>query len=139
MAKKSIEKVKPISNPGIQPTYGEILDNLSDSSCCITESGEDIFDIVTLFHWNDSHLIFFINPNEEVWCFIVKDSTGIWPVTTTTLNFKDLKILHVTWVDCHIPAVGDTGKITCIYSYIKYSDKIHCSIVRYIESRKFAK
>ena len=120
--------------------HQKILDYLSDSGCCITESGENIFDIVTFFHWNYSHLVFFINPNEEIGCFIVKDSTGIWPVTTTTLkrglyNQRCEPCIASNDYTGEITPVGNTGENTCIYSHII----IHCSIVRYIESRKFTK
>ena len=46
------------------------------------ESFDDSLDIVTLFHGDDSHLIFFIDPNEKVFVVVVEDTTGIWPVAT---------------------------------------------------------
>ena len=46
------------------------------------ESFDDSLDIVTLFHGDDSHLIFFIDPDEKVFVVVVEDTTGIWPVAT---------------------------------------------------------
>ena len=46
----------------------------------VTESGEDFLDVTTLFHWDNTEMIFFVDPNEEVFGFIVPDTTSVWPV-----------------------------------------------------------
>ena len=45
---------------------------------------EDFNDGITLLHGDNTHLIFFVDPDEEVLGVIVEDTTGIWPVATAT-------------------------------------------------------
>lgn len=54
----------------------------------VTESGEDFLDVTTLFHWDNTEMIFFVDPNEEVFGFIVPDTTSVWPVTGLNNNFS---------------------------------------------------
>jgi hypothetical protein len=50
----------------------------------ITESLKDSSDVITFFHTNNSHLVFFINPYKKVFSIIVEDTTSIRPMSTTT-------------------------------------------------------
>merc|ERR1711887_385166 len=61
-----------------------LLKDLLDTFSGSRESVEDFNNGSTLLHRDNSHLIFFIDPDEEVLGFIVEDTTGIWPVTTAT-------------------------------------------------------
>ena len=38
--------------------------------CCKSKTFNDSFYIITLFHWDDSHVIFFVDPDEEIFVFI---------------------------------------------------------------------
>ena len=61
-----------------------LLQDLLDTFSGSRESVEDFDDGSTLLHGDNSHLIFFIDPDEEVLGFVVEDTTGVWPVATAT-------------------------------------------------------
>ena len=46
-----------------------------------TESLKDISDVTALLHGNNSGMVLFIDPDQEVLGVIVEDATGIGPVT----------------------------------------------------------
>jgi len=64
------------------------LDRLSNSSDTTCETSEDTLDVTALLHRDDSHLILFIDPEEEGLGFIVEDTTSFRPVTLHTGNSK---------------------------------------------------
>jgi hypothetical protein len=47
----------------------------------IAESGEDCLHVAVLLHGNDSEVIFFVDPNEEVLLIIVPDTSRVGPVS----------------------------------------------------------
>ena len=51
-----------------------LLEHFLDLSGTKGKAGDDTLDVVALFHGDDSHLVFFIYPHEEVFTLIVKDS-----------------------------------------------------------------
>ena len=61
------------------------LFNLSSG---IRESLEDLKDITTLLHGDDSKLIFFVNPDKEVLGFIVEDTSSFWPFSLKTASLE---------------------------------------------------
>ena len=79
-----------------------VLQTLLDGRCCFGKALDNTLDVVTLFHWDDSHLIFLeidfwpisnwkiesylVNPNKKILIVVMEDSTGIRPVTTASLE-----------------------------------------------------
>jgi len=47
----------------------------------IAESRKDSLHITVLLHWNDSEMVFFVNPNEEVLFVIVPNSSRVGPIS----------------------------------------------------------
>merc|ERR1719244_1435349 len=64
------------------------LDRVSDSLDTTSKTLEDTLDISSLLHGDDSHLIFFIDPEKEGLGIIVEDTTTLRPVTLHTSNSK---------------------------------------------------
>lgn len=60
------------------------LEALLDSLGGIAEALEDGSDVVALLHGDDAHLIFLVDPDEEVLSVVVEDSTSIGPVAAAT-------------------------------------------------------
>jgi len=50
----------------------------------ITPSGENGFDVTVFLHGNDSDVVLFVDPDEEVFSAVVPDTSGIWPVSSHT-------------------------------------------------------
>jgi len=42
--------------------------------CGKSKTFNDSFDVITLFHWDDSHVIFFVDPDEEIFVFFTFQS-----------------------------------------------------------------
>lgn len=59
--------------------------NMSNTSA---ESIKDGSNVSTLFHWNDSQLIFFIYPNEESLCVIMVNTSSWWPISIEITCFQ---------------------------------------------------
>mmetsp|Transcript_51716 Transcript_51716/g.43465 ORF Transcript_51716/g.43465 Transcript_51716/m.43465 type:complete len:81 (-) Transcript_51716:3298-3540(-) len=45
---------------------------------------EDGYDVTTLFHRNDSHVIFLINPNKEFPTVCTEYTPAIWPISSSS-------------------------------------------------------
>jgi hypothetical protein len=45
------------------------------------ESVEDLGDVSTLLHGDDSKLILFVDPDEESLSFVVEDTSSVWPLS----------------------------------------------------------
>jgi len=54
----------------------------------ISESRENLFDVGTLLHGNNSELILLIDPDKESLGVVVIDSSSLWPVSLETAGFK---------------------------------------------------
>ena len=46
------------------------LKSFSESS----KSWDNALDIITLFHWNKSRMIFFVDPDEDIFLFVMEDT-----------------------------------------------------------------
>ena len=64
-------------------------EDILDGSGGVGESDEDGFDVVTLLHGDDSHVILLVNPDEEVHGIVVEDTSGVGPVATTSGGEKE--------------------------------------------------
>ena len=62
---------------------------LLNSSGSTRETLEDLADIGSLLHRNDTEFIFFIHPDEEGLVRIVEDSTAFGPVSVQTASIKE--------------------------------------------------
>ena len=62
---------------------------LFDSLSSATESLEDLADISSRLHRNDTEFIFFIDPDEEGLIRVVEDSTALGPVAVQTASIKE--------------------------------------------------
>merc|ERR1712154_339694 len=60
------------------------LDRVSDSLDTTSKTLKDTLDISSLLHGDNSHLIFFIDPEKEGLGIIVEDTTTLRPVTLHT-------------------------------------------------------
>ena len=47
----------------------------------VAESGEDGLHVTILLHRNDSEMIFFVDPDEEILLVVVPDTSGVGPVS----------------------------------------------------------
>ena len=54
----------------------------------ISKSSENLFDVGTLLHRNNSELILLIDPDEESLGIVVIDTSSLWPVSLETAGFK---------------------------------------------------
>ena len=54
------------------------------------ESLEDLTDVGTLLHGDDTKLVLLIHPDEEGLCVVVEDTTSLGPVVLETARFKIL-------------------------------------------------
>ena len=66
---------------GVHEVSAFSLEDLLDLGGGVSESGDDSFDIIALLHGDDSHLVLFVDPDEEVGGFVVEDTSGIGPVS----------------------------------------------------------
>lgn len=57
-----------------------VLQALLNLSSRLGESLDDLLDVVALLHRHNSHLIFLVDPDEEVLVVVVEDTSGIGPV-----------------------------------------------------------
>merc|ERR1712066_446646 len=64
------------------------LDRVSNSLDSTGKTREYTLDIASLLHGDNSHLVLFIDPEQEGLGGIVEDSTTLWPVTLHTSNSK---------------------------------------------------
>ena len=62
---------------------------LLDSSGSTRETFEDLADIGSLLHRNDTEFIFFIHPDKEGLVRVVEDSTAFGPVSVQTASIKE--------------------------------------------------
>ena len=58
-----------------------LLNGLLKASKTITKSSEDIFHVSSLLHGDDSSVVFFVHPDQEVLVLIVPDTPSIRPVS----------------------------------------------------------
>jgi hypothetical protein len=65
------------------------LGNLLNFFSSASKTGEDLTNVSTLLHRDDTKLIFLINPNEESLSIVMEDTTSIRPVTVETTSFKE--------------------------------------------------
>lgn len=66
--------------------------NVTDGSA---ESVEDLVDIGTLLHGDDSKLILFVNPDEESLSIVVEDTSARWPVAVEAASLKETVSLTI--------------------------------------------
>merc|ERR1719370_228437 len=59
-------------------------DQLLDFADTTAESCEYGLHVTALFHGDDSGVIFFVDPDQEVFLVVVEDTSTIWPVTSHT-------------------------------------------------------
>ena len=64
--------------------FGFIFNEVSS----LGESGEDLSDIGSLLHRDDSELILFVNPDEESFGIVMVDTSSLWPVSFKSSRFK---------------------------------------------------
>ena len=69
---------------GVHEIVALVLQALLNLSGGLGESLDDSLDVVALLHRDDSHLIFLVDPDEEVLVVVVEDTSGIGPVSTAT-------------------------------------------------------
>ena len=60
------------------------LEDLLDGLGRVGESNEDGLDVVSLLHGDDSHVIFLVQPDEEIHVLVVEDTSGVGPVATAS-------------------------------------------------------
>merc|ERR1719198_23938 len=65
------------------------LKGVSNDIGGLGESLEDVDDVVTLLHGDDTHVVLFVDPDEEVLGLVVEDTTGIGPVATASGGEKE--------------------------------------------------
>jgi hypothetical protein len=65
------------------------LESLSDDVSGFSKTVENGVYIITLFHGNNSGMVFLINPDKEVSSFIVEDTSSVGPVTATSGREKE--------------------------------------------------
>jgi len=66
--------------------FGDLL-NLSRGN---GESLEDLTDVGSLLHGDDTELILLVNPDEESLVVVMEDSTGLWPLTLKSAGLEIL-------------------------------------------------
>ncbi len=54
-----------------------------------TQTLKDSTQICTVLHRNDSELVFFIDPNQESFFFVMEDASSIWPVSIESTRFQE--------------------------------------------------
>jgi len=54
----------------------------------ISKSSENLLDVGTLLHGDDSELILFVNPNKEGFGIVVEDTSSLWPVSLESSRLK---------------------------------------------------
>jgi len=54
----------------------------------ISKSSENLLDVGTLLHGDNSELILFVNPNEEGFGIVVEDTSSLWPVSLESSRLK---------------------------------------------------
>merc|ERR1711998_752099 len=64
----------------VSSTLKSGLDNFGG----LSEASEDVGDVVSLLHGDDSHVVLLIEPHEEVPGIVMEDTTGIGPVATAS-------------------------------------------------------
>ena len=60
--------------------------NVFDSGGGTGKTVENLFDVGTWLHGDDSELIFLIDPDKESLLVVVEDSSAFWPVTVQTAS-----------------------------------------------------
>jgi len=68
------------------------LEDFLDLGGTLSESGDDRFDVIAFLHGDDSHLVLFIDPDEEVGGFVVEDSSGIGPVSAAAGGKEESRV-----------------------------------------------
>jgi len=64
-------------------------EDILDGSGGVAESLEDSADVVSLLHGDDSGVVLFVDPDEEVSGIVVEDTSGVGPVATTSRGEKE--------------------------------------------------
>jgi hypothetical protein len=54
----------------------------------ISKSSENLLDVGTLLHGDNSELILFVNPNKEGFGIVVEDTSSLWPVSLESSRLK---------------------------------------------------
>jgi len=65
------------------------LGNLLDSIGSLSESSEDGKDVRSLLHRNDTELVLFVNPGQELLLFVMEDTSASGPVTVETAGVEE--------------------------------------------------
>jgi hypothetical protein len=60
-----------------------------DVPSCSYQTIKNSFYIGTLLHGNDAKLVFFVYPNQECLCIVVKNTSATWPVSVQTASLKE--------------------------------------------------
>ena len=69
-----------------------VLQALLNLSSGLGESLDDLLDVVALLHRHNSHLIFLVDPDEEVLVVVVEDASGIGPVSAAAGGKKKSRV-----------------------------------------------
>ena len=64
------------------------LGNLLDTGSGTAESLEDLTDVSSLLHGDDSELILLVDPDKESLGIVVEDSSARWPVTVKSAGLE---------------------------------------------------
>ena len=76
------------------------------------KSLEDLTDVSTLLHGDDSELILFVDPHEESLGVIKEDTSARWPVTVKTASCKVLVSL---------PNIKRNGTLVSLFKSINFA------------------
>jgi len=90
--------------------------NLANST---TKSVEDLLDVCTTLHGDDSQLIFFVNPHEECLVIVVEDTSVIWPVTIQIACFEETVAFSKTQQKIKFFSKIFQQDICCDFTYLK--------------------
>jgi len=60
-----------------------------DHCCGLGKSSEDLANVASWLHGDNSELILFVNPDEESLVVIVEDTSAFWPFSVESTGFKE--------------------------------------------------
>ena len=65
------------------------LRHLRNNTCCDWKSFENAKNICTLLHRDNPELILFVYPHEELFRFVVENTSTFWPVSVQSARLEE--------------------------------------------------
>ena len=68
------------------------FEHFFDALGSVSKAAENGGHVVAFLHRDDSHLIFFVYPDEEILSFVVENSSGVGPVSTAARREEEGRV-----------------------------------------------